>query len=111
MICEDGPMCPVCCSAVLQATQRQGALGFCYRAALVCPRCGATLVQPNDDPARLKLVATRQPTQPNWRSYAQLCLTVIEWHRISHGGASDATQREIDLSEATSALNQGKVSR
>lgn len=106
---EDGPLCPVCCAAALQVTQVKGALGLGHHPALLCPRCGATLVQHKDDPARFELTATGQPTLPNWRIYAHQTLTVSEWHRIAHGGASDAKQQESDLAEAMTELREGRI--
>ena len=106
---EEGPLCPVCCGAVLQVTQLKGALGLGHHPAMLCPRCGATLVQHKDDAARFELTATRQATLPNWRTYAHQTLTVGEWHRIAHGGASDAKQQESDLAEAMTELREGRI--
>ena len=104
---QEGPLCPVCCGAVLQVTQVKGTLGLGHHPAMLCPRCGATLVQHKDDPARFELTATRQATLPNWRTYAHQTLTVGEWQRIAHGGASDAKQQESDLAEAMSRAARG----
>jgi hypothetical protein len=106
---QDGLLCPVCCTAALQVTQVKGTLGLGHHPALLCPRCGATLVQHKDDPARFELTATGQATLPNWRTYAHQTLTVSEWHRIAHGGASDAKQQESDLAEALSKLREGRI--
>ena len=106
---DDGSLCPVCCSAVLQVTEVKGALGLGHHPALLCPGCGATLVQHKDDPARFQLTAAGQATLPNWRTYAHQTLTVSEWHRIAHGGASDAKQRESDLAEAMTELREGRI--
>jgi hypothetical protein len=36
-------------------------------------------------------------------------LSVSEWHKIVHGGASDAKQQEADLAEAMAELRSGRI--
>jgi hypothetical protein len=84
-------------------------MGLSRRAALICPRCGATLVQDKRDAAHFELTQARDTSLPNWCSYAHQSLTVSEWHNIAHGGSSAAKQQEVDLAEAMSELQNGKV--
>jgi hypothetical protein len=102
-------LCPVCRQASLQPTTVRGVLGLHHRPALLCPHCGATLVQDDDDSARFTLTETHDRALAGWQTYAHKTLSVDEWQRIAAGGASDAEQTELDLGEAMSALRRGQV--
>jgi hypothetical protein len=101
--------CPLCREADLQPTEVRAALGLAHHPALVCPRCGATLVQAKGDAARYELAATRQPELPAWHTYAHQTLGAAEWQRIAAGGVSDGEQAESDLAAAMTELRQGRV--
>ena len=114
------PLCPVCCVGALAVTEVRGALGLGHHGALVCPRCGATLVQDKHDSSRFELASTKDTSLPKWRSYAHQTLSVSESYYFGHGGHLDAEQhkadlaaakqqQEADLAEAMVELRDGRI--
>jgi hypothetical protein len=102
-------LCPVCRQASLQATTVKGGLSGRHHPALLCPVCGATLVQDKGDASRFKLDKTHWPSLPAWKIYAHKMLSVGEWRRIAGGGDSDEEQADLDLHVALDRLRQGRV--